>query len=171
MNTIGVTIPGCADNSGLRESVFGESVSKKILVIEDSKICWKIFQRFLDKELPSDVTVHRATTASEAQGFVNNNHYSLIISDFNLADGSRGDEFVVSLRSNKENINFAVPIIAYTSEIGSLDQFKNYSKLFEGYLSKKLDGKALKKVLVKYHFVPLKMKGMPSETEGGRAAL
>ena len=75
----------------------------KVLVIEDDEQLQRFYQRFL-KMLFNTTDVVAVDTASDAIVLLKTHEYDLVISDYNLADGSNGGEVLEWIRVNDTDL-------------------------------------------------------------------
>ena len=75
----------------------------KILVIEDDAQLQRFYQRFL-RHLFQTTDIVVVDTASDAIFLLGTHEYDLVISDYNLADGSNGGQVLEWIRVNDTDL-------------------------------------------------------------------
>ncbi len=117
--------------------------SKKVLIVDDSKINLKVAQTIMK---PYNFEIDTAESGYEAIEKVNNKHYDLIFMDI-MMPKMNGVETLYKLRENED---FITPVIALTADAleGTDEKYLNVG--FNSYLSKPIDRKLLNKVINKY---------------------
>ena len=125
------------------EIEFKDYSTKKVLIVDDSKINLKVALTLMK---PYQFEIDTATNGEEAIEKVNNKKYDLIFMDI-MMPKMNGVETLYKLREKED---FWAPVIALTADAieGTDEKYLNVG--FNSYLSKPIDRKLLNKVINKY---------------------
>lgn len=122
----------------------GETVKKKILVVEDDEISRDVLILFLKNHFEIDEARNGQTALEKADG----NQYDLILMDVNLGRGMTGLDITKNL---KKRPNYAkVPIIAITAFAMKGDKEEFLQAGFDHYLAKPFTREELRATIKKY---------------------
>ncbi len=123
-------------------------LTKKILVVDNSKVITKIIQNFLTQSGFDAENIFRAETKNQAMMMLGLENFDLITSAIHLSD-SNGIEFLKDIRSNGDDKHRNTPflIISSEKEENYSDDIKTYSG--NGFLSKPFNQQQIQKIAQK----------------------
>lgn len=122
----------------------GETVKKKILVVEDDEISRDVLILFLKNHFEIDEARNGQTALEKADG----NQYDLILMDVNLGRGMTGLDITKNLKKRPNYAN--VPIIAITAFAMKGDKEEFLQAGFDHYLAKPFTREELRATIKKY---------------------
>lgn len=124
-------------------------MTKKAIIAENHEVLRKSLVNFIEGCV-EDATVETVTSGMELiHMLINDNHYGLILVDFNIGEGLTGIETIEEIRSfNKEIPTYLMGSIGGNSKI---EEYQKKALEIEatGFINKN-DLKELKKVVVQY---------------------
>lgn len=122
---------------------------RSVLVIEDSVE----FANFLADALEElELKPFVVSKPSDANFKLRNQEFKFVLLDLNLDKGTKGDGIVSAMRSRKDNLNYATPVIVVS---GSIDKERALSLAgtVQGFLVKPFGVEALKERLLAMNLI------------------
>lgn len=119
---------------------------KKVYVVDDNEMNLEVIASILEM---LKITVSKADSGQSAINHLEKERFDLILTD-DMMPGMSGTEFMEYMKSHKDGINYATPIVVLTANAIAGARMEYLEKGFDDYLTKPIDIDVLQRILKRY---------------------